>query len=90
MAQSMQGQANLYGEAVVKRIHFARGRIVPTTLLNASIGADLYRSEHCTMRIQADAESLTNVVDVIDFGGVFSGNAIGPSRSAYIRLITSF
>jgi len=31
-----------------------------------------------------------NVVDVIDSGGLFSGNAIGPSRSVMMRLTTNF
>jgi len=30
------------------------------------------------------------VVDVIDFGGLFSGNAIGPSRSFGLKLETDF
>jgi hypothetical protein len=30
--------------------------------------------------VQVDGQHLTNVVDVIDFGGLFSGDAIGPSR----------
>jgi hypothetical protein len=42
------------------------------------------------MRFQIDGENLTNVVDVIDFGGLFSGNAIGPSRSVNLRLTTIF
>jgi hypothetical protein len=42
------------------------------------------------MRFQADSQNLTNVVDVIDFGGLFSGNAIGPSRSFTLRLTTRF
>jgi len=29
-------------------------------------------------------------LNVIDFGGLFSGNAIGPSRSVALRLTTSF
>jgi len=42
------------------------------------------------MRFQIDGQNLTNVLDVIDFGGLFSGNAIGPSRSVMLRLTTSF
>jgi hypothetical protein len=30
------------------------------------------------------------VLDVIDFGGLFSGNAIGPSRSYSLRLTAIF
>jgi hypothetical protein len=42
------------------------------------------------MRIQADGQNLTNVLNVLDFGGLFSGNAIGPSRSFALRLTTDF
>jgi hypothetical protein len=79
-----------YGQQVLNRINFARGRIDPSFQVNASAGADLYRSDRMTMRIQADAQNLTNVLDVIDFGGLFSGNAIGPGRSAMLRLTTTF
>jgi hypothetical protein len=42
------------------------------------------------MRFQIDGQNLTNILDVIDLGGLFSGNAIGPSRSFALRLTTSF
>ena len=42
------------------------------------------------MQLQLDGENLSNVLDVIDFGGLFSGNAIGPPRSYFLRLSASF
>jgi len=33
------------------------------------------------MRFQVDGQNVINVVNVINFGGLFSENAIGPSRS---------
>jgi len=44
------------------------------------------------MRFQADGENLTNVLDVIDFGGLFSGNAIahrGASLCALHQVFSS-
>ena len=79
-----------YGPQVIARINFSRGRIYPTTLLSASAGADIYRSERLNMRLQVDGQNLTNVVNVIDFNGLFSGNAIGPARSFGMRLTTTF
>jgi hypothetical protein len=79
-----------YGPTVVNRVNFDRGRIDPTFQVNASAGADLYKSDRFNMRIQADGQNLTNVLNVIDFGGLFSGNAIGPSRSFALRLTTKF
>ena len=79
-----------YGQQVLDRINFARGRIYPSLVVSASVGADVYKSERLNMRIQADGQNLTNVLNVIDFGGLFSGNAIGPSRSFALRLTTEF
>jgi hypothetical protein len=79
-----------YGQQVVDRIDFDRGRIDPSFQINASAGADLYNTERLKMRFQVDGENLTNVLDVIDFGGLFSGNAIGPSRSFALRLTTNY
>jgi len=79
-----------YGQQVLNRINFARGRILPAFQANASVGADIYKSERAKMRLQADGQNLNNVLDVIDFGGLFSGNAIGPSRNISLRLSTDF
>jgi len=79
-----------YGQQVLNRINFNRGRIYPAFQVNASAGADLYQSDRMTMRLQADGQNLNNVLNVIDFGGLFSGNAIGPSRSFALRLTTNF
>jgi hypothetical protein len=79
-----------YGQQVLNRINFDRGRIYPAFQANASVGADIYKSDRVNMRIQVDGQNLNNVLNVIDFGGLFSGNAIGPSRSFSVRLRTDF
>jgi hypothetical protein len=79
-----------YGPQILARLNFDRGRILPALLLNASVGATLHRSERFTTTFQADGENLNNTLDVLDFGGLFSGNAIGPPRSAFLRLSTTF
>jgi len=79
-----------YGRQVLDRINFARGRIYPTFMVSASAGAEIYKSDRLNMQLQADGENLNNVLNVIDFGGLFSGNAIGPPRSYFLRLNTSF
>ena len=79
-----------YGPAVVDCVNFARGRVRPSLSVNASIGSELYRTERVTVRIQADGENLNNRLNVIDFGGLFSGNAIGPARSYFSRLAVNF
>jgi hypothetical protein len=79
-----------YGQQILDRISFDRGRIDPSFQVNASAGADLYRGEKTKVKLQADGQNLSNVLDVIDFGGLFSGNAIGPSRSVLLGLTTTF
>ena len=79
-----------YGQKVLDRINFARGRIYPSFQVSASAGANVYKSDRVSMNFQVDGQNLTNVLDVIDFGGLFSGNAIGPSRSFALRLTTTF
>jgi len=90
LEQCIAGEVPTYGQQVVDRVNFARGRIYPTFLVSASAGADVYKSERANVRFQIDGQNLTDVVDVIDFGGLFSGNAIGPSRSVSLRLTTNF
>lgn len=79
-----------YGQQVLDRINFNRGRIDPTLQLSASAGVEVYKSDRVHVQLQADGENLTDVLDVIDFGGLFSGNAIGPPRSGMLRLTTTF
>jgi hypothetical protein len=79
-----------YGQAILDRINFARGRILPAFQANASAGAEIYKSDRVKVRLEADGQNLNNILNVIDFGGLFSGNAIGPSRSFSLRIATDF
>jgi hypothetical protein len=90
LQQCVQGQVRTYGQQVVNRVDFGRGRIYPTALLSASAGAHVWESKRANVEVEIDGENLSNTVDVIDFGGLFSGNAIGPGRSVYVRLTTTF
>jgi hypothetical protein len=79
-----------YGPRVVDRLNFSRGRVDPSLSVQASLGVDVYKSDKIYTRFQADGDNLNNRLNVIDFGGLFSGNAIGPARSFALRLNTSF
>jgi hypothetical protein len=79
-----------YGPAVVNRLNFNRGRVERSFSIQASVGVDVYRSERINSRFQADGDNLNNRLNLIDFGGLFSGNAIGPARSFSLRLNTRF
>lgn len=79
-----------YGQPVVDRLNFVRGRVRPSFSIDASAGAEIWKRDKFNMRLQADAVNLNNQLNVIDFAGLFSGNAIGPPRSYSLRLTTSF
>ena len=79
-----------YGQQVLDRLNFERGRIDPSLKISASAGATLHHSDRWNSTFQVDAGNLTNTLDVLDFGGLFSGNAIGPPRSLFMRLTTTF
>ncbi|HEY1580979.1 MAG TPA: TonB-dependent receptor, partial [Terracidiphilus sp.] len=79
-----------YGPAVISHLNFDRGRVHPQISANASAGIDLFRRDTSTVTLQIDGENLNNHLNVIDFGGLFSGNAIGPGRSVFARLTAAF
>ena len=85
-----QQYATEYGQVVVNHLNFNLGRISPYFTQNASVGVDLYRHEKRSIRFQGDVANLSNTLEVIDFGGLFSGNALGPSRQYTFRLVSTF
>jgi hypothetical protein len=85
-----QQYATEYGQVVINHLNFNLGRINPYFTQNASVGVDLYQHEKRSVRLQADGQNLSNTLEVIDFGGLFSGNALGPSRQFTFRLVSTF
>jgi hypothetical protein len=79
-----------YGQQMVNRINFSNRRIKPTLSVGISAGAELYKKETRSLRLQADAENLNNRLNVLDFAGLFSGTAIAPPRSYFLRLGATF
>jgi hypothetical protein len=79
-----------YGQQVVDRVNLGHGRVSPSLAVSASVGAELLRTEKFNTHLQFDAENINNRLNVIDFAGLFSGNAIGPPRSYFARLQVTF
>jgi hypothetical protein len=79
-----------YGQAIVNRINFGNYRPRPLGSLNASLGIILQNKEQRSVRFQIDGTNLTNEINVLDFAGLFSGTAIGISRSVDARLQFGF
>ncbi len=79
-----------FGEPVVDKVNFERGRVRPSFSLNASVGADVWRSDRMQVSLQADVTNITNQLNVINFAGLLSGTAIALPRSAGARLRFEF
>ena len=79
-----------YGQAVVRRINFDRGRVRPSFSLDASAGVDLWKHEKRSLRLQADVLNLTNRLNVINFAGLFSGTALAAPRMASVRVLAGW
>jgi hypothetical protein len=79
-----------YGAQIIDRVNFTRNRVKPSFSLDGSLGAEVWKHDALTVRIQADVANLTDRLNVIDFAGLFSGNAVAPPRSFAVRLETSF
>jgi len=79
-----------YGQEIVDRVNFATGRVRPSLAIDVSTGADLWKKDKRSVRLQADVQNLNNRLNLIDFAGLFSGNSIAPPRSYDLRLTTTF
>ena len=79
-----------YGDSILERVNFERGRVRPSSTLDLSAGVDLVKHERRKASPVVDVLNLTDRLNVINFAGVFSGTAIEPGRSFSIRLQTVF
>lgn len=79
-----------YGQALVDRVNFERGRVLPSMAVDASASVPLWHRNDVAVSLQADGENLNNRINLIDFAGLFSGNAVGPPRSYGLRLTAHF
>ena len=79
-----------YGQEVVSKVNFDRGRVNPWFSLDASLGIDVWKHEKRSATVQVDALNLTDRLNVINFAGFLSGTAIAPPRSYGARLRYDF
>lgn len=61
-------------------IDFQRGRVRPRTILDLSVGADLFQNERVAVNVQFDIQNLTNELFLYNFQSVFSGTHVGYPR----------
>jgi hypothetical protein len=75
-----------YGEQVVGRVNFERQRVRPSYSVDAAVGVDLMRRDRRVLAVEAEGANLTNRVNVINFASLFSGTAIGITRSVTVQM----
>lgn len=71
---------------ILGRVNLARGRVRPNFSLDLSVGARIWQRDGRSLRLQIDAVNLTDRLNVINFSGLFSGTALGPTRMIGVRL----
>jgi len=75
-----QFTATGFDPRVYDEIDFQRGRVKPRTILNLSVGADLFQKDRTTVNLQFDIQNLTNQLFLYNFESVFSGTHVGFPR----------
>jgi hypothetical protein len=77
-----------YGQQILDRVDFSRGRVKPNFSVDLAAGAKIYRKEQRSAALQIQVANLTNRLNVINFASLFSGTALGEPRSvsAILRL----
>jgi hypothetical protein len=87
---TIQDAIQQFGQQIVNRVSFDRGRVRPSLALGASAGVDVVKKERMVIRLQADVQNLNNRLNLINFAGLFSGTGIAPPRSYFLRLGIEF
>jgi outer membrane cobalamin receptor len=89
-AQEMQDAIAQYGQAIVDRVDFSHGRVKPSLSIGVSGSVEMWKHDQITTRLQAEVQNLNNRLNLINFAGLFSGNAVAPPRSYGLRLQATF
>ncbi|HUR33509.1 MAG TPA: TonB-dependent receptor [Vicinamibacterales bacterium] len=79
-----------FGAATVDRVDFARGRLRSNLSLDLGAGLRVWQRGRHRLVVRFEAGNVTNRLNVINFAGVFSGTALGASRSVSARAQVQF
>jgi hypothetical protein len=82
--------AQQYGTDILSHVNFDRGRVRPSSSINASAGVEIVHTDKAKVKVQTDVLNLANRLNVINFSGVFSGTALDAPRTFAVRLHTEF
>lgn len=77
-----------FGQQILDRVDFARGRVKPNFSMDLAAGAEIYHKESRSAAMQMQVANLADRLNVINFASLFSGTALGEPRgvSASLRL----
>ncbi len=79
-----------FGQPIVDRVNFGAGRVRPSFSLDATVAAEIWNRDGFSLRLQGDVQNINNRLNLLDFAGLFSGNAIAPPRNYSFRLRARF
>jgi hypothetical protein len=79
-----------YGQQILDRVDFPRGRVKPNFSVDLAAGAEIHRKEHRSAALQIQVANLANRLNVINFASLFSGTALGEPRSVSASLRLTF
>ncbi|MDP9170977.1 MAG: TonB-dependent receptor [Acidobacteriota bacterium] len=79
-----------YGQSIVNRVNFDRGRVNPSFSLDAAVGVDVWQHEKRSVTLQGTVINLTDRLNVINLAGFLSGTAVAPPRSFGLKLRAEF
>jgi outer membrane receptor protein involved in Fe transport len=82
--------ADGFDQRLYEEIDFQRGRVRPRTILNLTVGADLFQKERTSLNVQFDVQNLTNELFLYNFESVFSGTHVGYPRLFSARVALRF
>jgi outer membrane receptor protein involved in Fe transport len=82
--------ADGFDPRLYNEIDFQRGRVKPRTILNLSVGADLFQKERTNLNVQFDVQNITNELFLYNFESVFSGTHVGFPRLFSARISLHF
>src|SRR6266436_5553328 len=75
-----------FGQQILDRVDFARGRVRPNFSFDVAAGAEIYHKELKSAVLQIQVANVANRLNVINFASLFSGTALGELRSVSAKL----
>jgi hypothetical protein len=79
-----------FGQRILDRVDFARGRVKPNFSVDLAAGAEIYHKESKSVALQVQGANLADRLNVINFASLFSGTALGEPRSVSASLRLTF